>query len=210
MNNILVVVLGLLSLSCAHGFHDPLLSAFFTEYGGTFVDPFDVVEDDQSLNADLVTGRFLLKHHPRDGLERVLKAQGMDEDAVEAIRDSTIVMTISVDEEGEVSMITEDGSSSDEVVFTPGTAVNITNPLNGELTQIKSVILSPSSLQTLATGLESGNREIKTWDFLPSGLNLHTDFSKENSLLPILANQVLVRVDDDNESKTLRPVLRWV
>merc|ERR1711860_129871 len=69
-------------------------------------------------------------------------------------------MTISVDEEGEVSMITEDGSSSDEVVFTPGTAVNITNPLNGELTQIKSVILSPSSLQTLATGQESGKSKL--------------------------------------------------
>jgi len=171
------------------------------------VDPFASI-DDETLDSVLVSGRFLLKHHPRDGLQNVLKAQGMDEDAVQAVRDSTIIMTISIDDEGEMTMVTDSGDSRDEISFTPGTEVNVTNPLSGELTSIKAVVLSPTSLQTLATGQDSGNEEIKTWNFLPSGVNLHTDFTKQNSLLPILANQVLIRVDEDNKAKPLR--LGWI
>ena len=67
---------------------------------------------------------------------------GVDEDSIAAIRDASIVTSIELSEDDEVIRIsTRDIDSEDAantVTFTPGTATNITNPLNGEAVEVKS------------------------------------------------------------------------
>ena len=68
-----------------------------------------------------------------------LSYQGIEEEAVKAIRDARIVTVIDISEDEEISIATSEADSQDEantVVFTPGTPTNITNPLNGETVQV--------------------------------------------------------------------------
>ncbi|XP_023327679.1 uncharacterized protein LOC111700853 [Eurytemora carolleeae] len=188
----------------------------------------------------IITGRFLLKHYQYDGLEDVLKAQGLSEDAIRTIRDASVVVSVSLKENDlsnenmndnfdyyaepevqtrrgsnasvekaeEITITTEDGNNDDSITLIPGTEINITNPINRELTSVRSVILSPTMIRTLSEGLRSGNIEIKTWSFHPTGVNLKTEVIKKNNLFPTVGNQIYVRVDERNNPKQLK--LGWI
>ena len=57
-----------------------------------------------------------------------------------AIRDAKILTEISVGENGDISVATSDAESEDPanvVTLSPTEAVNITNPLNGELVEVR-------------------------------------------------------------------------
>merc|ERR1711964_62602 len=130
------------------------------------------------LNTVLVPGRYLLRHNKYDGLETVLNAYGVDEDAIQAIRDASIVTSIELLEDEMISIVTSDVESEDAantVIFTPGTATNITNPLNGEPVEFLCTILSSNMLRTQSTGLHTNMVEIKTWQFSHLGVSDHRD-----------------------------------
>ena len=100
--------------------------------------------------------RYLLKHSLYDGLDTVLQVYGQDltslyiiiiymqyagieEEGIAAIRDARIVTVIEVSEDGMIAISTSDADSDDEantVTFTPGSATNISNPLNGETVEV--------------------------------------------------------------------------
>ena len=97
--------------------------------------------------------RFRLEHHVLDGLDKILEAYGEWEtntnpasshvtdipaEDIEAIRNATIITVIEF-EGAEVTISTSDSENPEQansVTFTPGTAVNITNPLNGETVEV--------------------------------------------------------------------------
>lgn len=57
-----------------------------------------------------------------------------------AIRDAKILTEISIGENGDISVATSDAESSDPanvVTFSPTVATNITNPLNGEVVEVR-------------------------------------------------------------------------
>ena len=57
-----------------------------------------------------------------------------------AIREAKILTEISVGENGDISVATSDAESEDPanvVTFSPTKATNITNPLNGELVEVR-------------------------------------------------------------------------
>merc|ERR1740124_106821 len=154
--------------------------------------------------------RYLLQHHMYDGLASVLTSYGLEEEAIEAIRDAKIVTVIELSEDGMIAISTSDAESDDEantVNFTPGTATNISNPLNGEAVEFMGTVLAPSIIQTKSSGLDTKTVEIKTWQFSPLGVAVTTEILKEEELLPIMANQVMLRVDKDNNEKHL--MLGW-
>ena len=65
--------------------------------------------------------------------------EGLKNDSIQAIRDATIVTVIELSEDGMIAISTSDADSDDEantVTFTPGTATNISNPLNGEAVEV--------------------------------------------------------------------------
>ena len=67
--------------------------------------------------------------------------EGVEADSIKAIRDATIVTVIELSEDGMVAISTSDADSDDEantVTFTPGTATNISNPLNGEAVEVST------------------------------------------------------------------------
>ena len=103
--------------------------------------------------------RYLLKHNKFDGVETILQAYGkmrnrsifsflfcwnldVDDDSIKAFREASIVTAIELSEEGMIAISTSDADSDDEantVTFTPGTATNISNPLNGETVEVGSL-----------------------------------------------------------------------
>jgi hypothetical protein len=128
---------------------------------------------------------------------------------IEAIRSATIITTIEIDDDGVVSISTSDADSpeqSNTVSFTPGKAINITDPLNGETKKFIATVLSPTMLQTRSEGQDS--MEVKTWNFLPEGAMVSTEVVKVDQMFPITSEQIMARVDADNKETTL--VLRWV
>merc|ERR1711892_790782 len=152
------------------------------------------------LDTKLVQGRYLLKRHMYDGLERVLTAYGVEADSIKAIRDATIVTAIELSEDGMIAISTSDADSDDEantVPFTPGTATNISNPLNGEAVEFMGTVLAPTMIQTKSTGMETNTVEIKTWQFSPFGASVNTEIVKEEEMLIIMASQVMLRVDEE-------------
>jgi len=158
----------------------------------------------------LVSGRFKLKHHRYDGLDEVLEAYGVSDEDIKMIRNATIITEITIDED-EFSISTSDSASPEQantVTFTPGTAVNITNPITGEQLEFLATILGPSTIQTRSEGLDSGTVELKTWTFSPGGASVTTELHKDNKLFPITANQVMVRVGEDDKARPL--VLGWI
>merc|ERR1712106_263980 len=96
---------------------------------------------------------------------------------------------------------------SDTVTFTPGTATNITNPLNGETVEFTATVLSPTLMQTRSSGLETKTVEMKTWHFSYIGVALASEIVKEGKLLPDMSNQVMLRVDEENNEKPLSVIL---
>ena len=97
-----------------------------------------------------------------------------------------MVTVIELSEDGMIAISTSEADSEDEsdtVAFTPGTATNITNPLNGETVEVSNqlpvtyiyvdlcplqftaTVLSPTLMQTRSSGLETKTVEMKTWHF---------------------------------------------
>merc|ERR1739841_123687 len=163
------------------------------------------------IDTKLVTGRFKLRHHDHDGLDRVLEAYDVPKEDIEAIRDATIITTIEIDADGEFSITTSDAGNPEQantVRFTDGEENSITNPLNGETLKVVAEILSPTTIQIRSEGSDSGTVEIKTWSFLPEGAMVTTEVLRGNQLFPVTSSQVMVRVDEDNRDRPL--TLGWI
>ena len=74
--------------------------------------------------------------------------------------------------------------------------------------QFVATVLSPTMIQIRSEGVDSGTIEIKTWTFLPEGAMVTTEVLKDNRLFPVVSDQVMARVDDDNKERSL--VLGWL
>ena len=134
---------------------------------------------------------------------------GVSDEDIKTIRNATIITEITIDED-EFSISTSDSASPEQantVTFTPGTAVNITNPITGEQLEFLATILGPSTIQTRSEGLDSGTVELKTWTFSPGGASVTTELHKDNKLFPITANQVIFFYYKKN---IFRSVLYWL
>merc|ERR1711993_59176 len=190
----------------------PLINWYSTPFSWVYQnDIFTKAASNNKLNEKMVTGRYILKHNKYDGLEAVLGAYDLEKEAVAAIRDAKILTEISVGENGDISVATSDAESEDPanvVTFSPTEAVNITNPLNGELVEFVGTVLTSTMLQTKSRGLDTNILEIKTWQFTPYGATVVTEIVKEKEKLTILAKQFMERVDENNEKKPL--VLQWI
>lgn len=162
------------------------------------------------LDETLVSGRYKLKHHLHDGLEEVLKAFEVPDEDIEAMRDATIITVIEIGENENISISTMDTAveeQSNTVTFKIGKSVNITNPLNGETVEFLATIISPTTIQTMSEGQDSGTLETKTWEFSPTGVAVTTEVLKDNRLYTVTSHQVMVRVDSNNKEKRLK--LAW-
>merc|ERR1712141_48145 len=162
------------------------------------------------LDISLVSGRFKLKHHAHDGLEEVLDAYDVSKEDIESLRDATIITTIEVEDDF-VSISTSDADNPEQentVIFTVGETHEIINPLNGETVEFVATVLSPTMIQIRSEGVDSGTIEIKTWTFLPEGAMVNTEVLRDNQLFPVVSDQVMARVDDDNRERSL--VLGWL
>jgi hypothetical protein len=51
-------------------------------------------------------------------------------------------------------------------------------------------VLGATSLQTRSEGLDTGNLELKTWQFDPAGAAVSTEVIKEKHVFPITSYQV--------------------
>merc|ERR1712083_860269 len=82
------------------------------------------------------------------------------------------------------------------------------NPLNGETVEFVATVLSPTMIQIRSEGVDSGSVEIKTWTFMPEGAMVTTEVLRDNQLFPVVSDQVMARVDEDNKEGSL--VLGWL
>jgi len=158
----------------------------------------------------LVSGRFKLKHHDHDGLDEVLDAYDVSKEDIESIRDATIITTVEVEDDF-ISISTSDADNPEQentVIFTPGETHEIINPLNGETVEFVATVLSPTMIQIRSEGVDSGTIEIKTWTFMPEGAMVTTEVLRDNQLFPVVSDQVMARVDNDNKERSL--VLGWL
>jgi len=191
---------------------EPLVNWYSTPFSWLYHnDIFTKAASKNKLSEKMVTGRYLLKHNKYDGLEAVLGAYDLEEEAISAIRDAKILTEISLADDGSVTVATSDAESEDPpalVTFSPSVTTNITNPLNGEQVEFVGTVLTSTMLQTKSRGLDTNIIEIKTWQFSPSGASVVTEIVKEEEKLTILAKQFMERVDENNEKKPL--VLQWV
>jgi len=89
-----------------------------------------------------------------------------------------------------------------------GETHEIINPLNGENVEFVAAVLSPTMIQIRSEGVDSGTIETKTWTFLPEGAMVTTEVQRDNQLFPVVSDQVMVRVDEDNKERSL--VLGWL
>merc|ERR1719411_956803 len=162
------------------------------------------------LDISLVSGRFKLKHHDHDGLEEVLDAYDVSKEDIESLRDATIITTIEVEDDF-VSISTSDADNPEQentVIFTVGETHEIINPLNGETVELVATVLSPTMIQIRSEGVDSGTIEIKTWTFMPEGAMVTTEVLRDNQLFPVVSDQVMARVDNNNKERSL--VLGWI
>merc|ERR1712183_514231 len=137
-------------------------------------------------------------------LEDVSKAD------IESLRDATIITTIEVEADF-IPISTSDADNPEQentVIFTPGETHEIINPLNGENVEFVATVLSPTMIQIRSEGVDSGTIEIKTWTFMPEGAMVNTEVLRDNQLFPVVSDQVMARVDDDNKERSL--VLGWL
>ena len=74
--------------------------------------------------------------------------------------------------------------------------------------QFVATVLSPTMIQIRSEGVDSGTIEVKTWTFLPEGAMVNTEVLRDNQLFPVVSDQVMARVDDDNKERSL--VLGWL
>jgi hypothetical protein len=138
-----------------------------------------------------------------------MSSTDVSKEDIEAIRAATIITTIEINDDGMMSISTSDADSPEQantVSFTPGRAVNITDPLNGKTKKFIATVLSPTMLQTRSEGRDTV--EVKTWTFRPEGAMVSTEVVKIHQMFPITSEQIMVRVDADNRETAL--VLRWV
>ena len=56
--------------------------------------------------------------------------------------------------------------------------------------QFLATVLGATSLQTRSEGLDTGNLELKTWQFDPAGAAVSTEVIKEKHVFPITSYQV--------------------
>merc|ERR1712210_363939 len=155
------------------------------------------------LNRSLTYHWFKLKHHDHDGLDEVLDAHDVPKETIESIRDATIITTIDV-EDNFISISTSDADNPEQentVSFIPGDTLEISNPLNGETMEFVATVLSPTMIQTRSEGVDSGTIEIKTWTFMPEGAMVTTEVLKDNQLFPVVSDQVMARVDNNNKER---------
>ena len=71
-----------------------------------------------------------------------------------------------------------------------------------------ATVLSPTMIQIRSEGVDSGTIETKTWTFLPEGAMVTTEVLRDNQLFPVVSDQVMARVDEDNRERSL--VLGWL
>jgi len=140
----------------------------------------------------------------------VLDAYDVSKEDIESLRDATIITTIEVEDDF-VSISTSDADNPEQentVIFTVGETHEIINPLNGENVEFVAAVLSPTMIQIRSEGVDSGTIETKTWTFLPEGAMVTTEVQRDNQLFPVVSDQVMVRVDEDNKERSL--VLGWL
>merc|ERR1712025_1381182 len=85
----------------------PLVNWYSTPFSWVYQnDIFTKAASKNKLSEKMVTGRYLLKHNKYDGLEAVLGAYDLEEEAISAIRDTKILTEISLVDDGSVTVAT--------------------------------------------------------------------------------------------------------
>ena len=123
------------------------------------------------LAGHLVQGEYHYVHHPYDGLDTVLAAYNISENAIKIIRESVDVLEISY---GDVENLTFTRSPGVEVARLPkkvsvsstaGAIVDFKHPFTEEDSMFSWSTVSPVSLVTKVEGKNSGLVELVTWTF---------------------------------------------
>lgn len=141
------------------------------------------------LNRHIVTGVYVLKHRPLDGLKRVLRGYGVSDNAVNIIVESVQVVNVTLTQSGVLHLVREPGVElakfPDKVVVSarPGVAVETENPWTHEEAQFRWGVLSPSSVQISLTGDKLV--ESSVWTFSPAGIQSRTVLTKEGRLVAV-------------------------
>merc|ERR1712210_244796 len=171
---------------------------------------------DLSLTLTLTSRHYLVQHLGQlsiifsHGLMNLWCLEDVSKADIESLRDATIITTIEVEDDF-VSISTSDADNPEQentVIFTVGETHEIVNPLNGETVEFVATVLSPTMIQIRSEGVDSGTIEVKTWTFLPEGAMVNTEVLRDNQLFPVVSDQVMARVDDDNKERSL--VLGWL
>ena len=74
---------------------------------------------------------------------------GVQNETIEAIRNTRIVTIIEINDDGRIKMSTSNADTDDEpnaVTFQPGIPSNITNPLNGEDVEVYATMQLPNKI----------------------------------------------------------------
>merc|ERR1711997_677684 len=93
----------------------------------------------------MVVGKYLSKPSPYDGMTAVLKHYGLEEDAINAMREMDQFTEVSIDDEGVLTFVYDVGEESETMSFTPGGTVTVTHPITGDDWEGKTTVLSPTS-----------------------------------------------------------------
>ena len=123
------------------------------------------------LAGHLVKGEYQYVHHPNDGLDTVLAAYNISENAIKIIRDSVDVLEISYEDVDDLSFTRSPGVEVARlprkvcVSSTAGEIVDFKNPFTEEDSKFSWRIVSPVSLVTKVVGKTSGLVELVTWTF---------------------------------------------